>query len=219
MKNQLLLLSLTSILLLGCSNTGSKLSTSTKAGANAGPKDWFCEEASGDWDCSQLTKLEIAHRTAEREREAEIKREKAAEELTLSEELETAAPDDKLPARRALEIEASTPGYISLSYKSRTPTSLLDLPETFWAIQIMALQNQDTLNEFVVDKQLAGVSGAKVASEGKLFYVLLLGVYESRSIAEEAWKSRPQSIAYLQPYYRSLGSLQSAIREGQNLQP
>ena len=219
MKNQLLLLSLTSILLLGCSNTGSKLSTSTNAGANAGPKDWFCEEASGGWDCSQLTKLEIAQRTAEREREAEIKREKAAEELTLSDELATAAPTDKPPAQRALEIEASTPGYISLSYKPRTPTSLLDLPETFWAIQIMALQTQDTLNEFVVDKQLAGVSGAKVASKGKLFYVLLLGVYESRSIAEEAWKSRPQSITYLQPYYRSLGSLQSAIREGQNLQP
>ena len=68
-----------------------------------------------------------------------------------------------------------------------------------------------------MDKQLVGIAGAKVASNGKLNYVLLLGVYESKSVAEEAWKSRPQSIRYLQPYYRSLGSLQEAVGRVEDL--
>ena len=253
MKNQFLLISLTTTLLLGCSSTGSKSAASSADGADNQPKSWFCQgkedksasalqdELRGElkdapnkeWDCSQLTKQEIALREVERQaekadKEKEHEKEKAAEELAASKEPartkhsshhQTAKTNKKesTAANPFLAIEATTSLYISLAYKPEKPTSLLDLPESFWAIQIMAMQDQNALNSFVSKNELVGVSGAKIGSQGKLFYALLLGVYESRSIAEEAWESRPQSISSLKPYFRGLGSLQTAIRDGANL--
>ena len=254
MKNQLLLISLTTTLLLGCSSTGNNSAAASASGANNEPKSWFCEGKSGaaleagqkneskdqskdqskdeskEWDCSQLTKQEIALRQVEQQKhkaEKTIKeeKEKAAEQLAAAKESARAKPSsndqtdkkENTNGGQFLAIDATTPLYISLAYKPEKPTALLDLPETFWAIQIMAMQDQTALNSFVTDNQLFGVSGAKIESQGKLFYALLLGVYESRSIAEEAWESRPQSIRSLKPYFRDLGSLQNAIRNGENL--
>jgi septal ring-binding cell division protein DamX len=228
MKTQILLLSLTTALLLGCSSTGSKKPASAKGGDNNEPKNWFCEGAldndSEDWACLKLTKQEIAQRTAERER-PKTKEAKAEVPLTATSNLPSEEPTTAYQTNKSIRpvaeeipaIDASTPLYISLAYQPAVSASLLKLPEAFWAIQIMALQDEDALNKFVADKQLVGVSGAKIASKGQQFYTLILGVYESKSIAEEAWASRPQSISYLQPYYRSLGSLQRAIRNGENL--
>lgn len=228
MKTQILLLSLTTALLLGCSSTGSKKPASAKGGDNNEPKSWFCEGAldndSEDWACLKLTKQEIAQRTAERER-PKTKEAKAEVPLTATSNLPSEEPTTAYQTNKSIRpvaeeipaIDASTPLYISLAYQPAVSASLLKLPEAFWAIQIMALQDEDALNKFVADKQLVGVSGAKIASKGQQFYTLILGVYESKSIAEEAWASRPQSISYLQPYYRSLGSLQRAIRNGENL--
>jgi septal ring-binding cell division protein DamX len=220
MKNQLLLISLTTTLLLGCSSTARKTEVPPNKEANSEPKSWFCEgaleNASGDWDCAQLTKQEVAQRKAEHEKEKEKEKEKEPANVE-SASGHQVAKTKSTTARQFLAIDAKTPLYISLAYKPKTPTFLLALPETFWAIQIMALPNQDDLNDFVVDKQLIGVAGAKIASNGKLFYVLLLGVYESKSIAKEAWESRPQSIRGLKPFYRSLSSLQKAIRAVENL--
>ena len=256
MKNQFLLISLTTTLLLGCSSTGSKSAASSADGADNQPKSWFCQgkedksasalqdELRGElkdapnkeWDCSQLTKQEIALREVERqaekgEQEEKHEKEKATEELAASKETDrtkhssphqTAKTSkthkkESTAANPFLALEATTPLYITLAYKPEKPTALLDLPETFWAIQIMAMQDQNALNSFVSENELVGVSGAKIGSQGKLFYALLLGVYESRSIAEEAWESRPQSISSLKPYFRGLGSLQTAIRDGANL--
>jgi septal ring-binding cell division protein DamX len=234
MKTQILLLSLTTALLLGCSSTGSKNTASANGGDNNEPQSWFCEGAldndSEDWACLKLTNQEIAQRTAESERP---KTKEAKAEQKAKAEVPLAATSD-LPLVRSTTgyqtnksirpvaeeipaIDASTPLYISLAYQPAVSTSLLELPEAFWAIQIMALQDEDALIRFVADKQLVGVSRAKIASKGRQFYTLILGVYESKSIAEEAWASRPQSISYLQPYYRSLVSLQRAIRNGENL--
>jgi len=96
MKNQFLLISLTTTLLLGCSSTGSKSAASSADGADNEPKSWFCQgkedksasaledELRGElkdapnkeWDCSQLTKQEIALREVERQAEKSEKEEK-----------------------------------------------------------------------------------------------------------------------------------------------
>ena len=111
MKNQFLLISLTTTLLLGCSSTGSKSAASSADGADNQPKSWFCQgkedksasalqdELRGElkdapnkeWDCSQLTKQEIALREVERQaekadKEKKHEKEKAAEELAASKE-------------------------------------------------------------------------------------------------------------------------------------
>ena len=241
MKIQILLISLATALLLGCSSTGSKPSASSNSQTQSEPKSWFCEGksesalegelkvASKEWDCSQLTKQEIAHRTTKHEQPKagvkKEKKEKAVGQLAASKEpgmvesnRDNQATDiPNTEAKQFLTIDAKTPLYISLAHKVAKPTSLLDLPETFWAIQIMALQDQNALNSFVSDNELIGVFAAKIESEGTLFYVLLLGVYESRFVAEEAWESRPQSIRALKPYFRDLASLQNAMLKGENL--
>ena len=249
MKNQFLLISLTTTLLLGCSSTGSKPAASLADGADNQPKSWFCQgkedksasaledELRGElkdapnkeWDCSQLTKQEIKQRELKRQKQ---KSKKTVEQLAAATESTRARPSLKRSAQKTaknegvndnaaenefLAVNASTPAYISLAYRPQKPTALLDLPETFWAIQIMALRDQKALNDFVSSNQLIGVSGAKIESQGSLFYVLLLGVYESRSIAEQAWESRPEALRSLQPFYRSLGSLQTAIRNGASM--
>jgi septal ring-binding cell division protein DamX len=41
--------------------------------------------------------------------------------------------------------------------------------------------------------------------------VALLGVYETRAIAEDAARNRPASLRGIEPYIRSMASLQSAM--------
>ena len=255
MKNPLLLVSLTTTLLLGCSSAGGKPATAADKADNE-RKSWYCQSRDSDsgdelgdelgreirgeirdepagastaWDCAQLTKQEIKQRELKRQKQ---KSKKTVEQLAAATESTRARPSLKRSAQKTaknegvndnaaenefLAVNASTPAYISLAYRPQKPTALLDLPETFWAIQIMALRDQKALNDFVSSNQLIGVSGAKIESQGSLFYVLLLGVYESRSIAEQAWESRPEALRSLQPFYRSLGSLQTAIRNGASM--
>ena len=89
MNIQILLISLAMGLLLGCSSTGSKTSASSNSQTQSEPKSWFCEGklestleselkiASKEWDCSQLTKQEIAHRNTKKEQpKGRVKKEK-----------------------------------------------------------------------------------------------------------------------------------------------
>jgi septal ring-binding cell division protein DamX len=55
-----------------------------------------------------------------------------------------------------------------------------------------------------------GVS-ARVAQGGKLRYVLLLGIYETREPADEATKGLPPPLDELDVWMRSMASLQRAI--------
>ena len=52
---------------------------------------------------------------------------------------------------------------------------------------------------------------ARVESNGKFYYVLLLGIYETLTNAKAAAASRPESLINIEPWIRKLGSLQAAV--------
>ena len=54
------------------------------------------------------------------------------------------------------------------------------------------------------------MTAARVEKEGELFYVLILGVYESETIARDASAELPDALVGTQPWIRKLGSLQTA---------
>ena len=160
MKNQLLLISLTTILLLGCSSTGNNSAAASASGANNEPKSWFCEGKSGaaleagqkneskdqskdeskEWDCSQLTKQEIALRQVEQQKhkaEKTIKeeKEKAAEQLAAAKESARAkfsgkdqtGKKENTPSGQFLAIDSTAPLYISLAPQDAVQQNLASI--------------------------------------------------------------------------------------------
>lgn len=109
------------------------------------------------------------------------------------------------------------PKHVRLAYRPERPTPLLDVPGTFWTVQLVAVSTKEALEAYARAHQLRGMSAARIAHKGELYYALLLGVYESREIATEATTDLPAPLDDLGVWVRSLGSLQEAILEGNSL--
>jgi septal ring-binding cell division protein DamX len=114
------------------------------------------------------------------------------------------------PAPAAAPAEA-LPEYVRLAYRPAEPTPLAQLPREFYAVQVLATNTRQALEAFVERHGIAGVSAARVERDGELYYVLLLGVYESLDIARRAVAELPRPFQDHTPWIRPLGSLQSAM--------
>ncbi len=73
------------------------------------------------------------------------------------------------------------------------------------------------LQAFVRANDLEGTRSARIERDGRLYYVLLLGVYATRELAEQAALTLPAPLASGEPWIRSLGSLQNAMRRANAL--
>jgi septal ring-binding cell division protein DamX len=94
----------------------------------------------------------------------------------------------------------------------------LDLPEYYWAVQLLALSKKEALENYANQTQLINLSGARIASQNQLLYVLLLGIYETKELAKQAVASLPENQKKnLSPWIRSMGSLQTAMVQGDRL--
>lgn len=118
-------------------------------------------------------------------------------------------PVDRLPAATS---DTNVPKHVALAYQPNGPVSLLDLPEDFWAVQLVAVSTREALEAFALEHQLKGMSAAQVASDDDIYYVLLLGIYESFDNAQQAIVDLPPPFDVNQPWIRQLGSLQTAMR-------
>lgn len=106
-------------------------------------------------------------------------------------------------------MDSSLPKYIRLAYRPREAIAIADLPEDFWTVQLIALTSTDALETYAQTHGLRGMSAAKVSANGKIYYVLLLGVYETKANAIEA--SSDLGPPFEKPWIRSIGSLQRAM--------
>jgi septal ring-binding cell division protein DamX len=120
---------------------------------------------------------------------------------------------DASPANLADEV----PEHVRLAYRPDGPVALTDLPEDFYAVQLLAMSSKEALESFVAREQISGMSAARVERNGELYFVLLLGIYESADIAREAVASLPPEIGGAEPWVRPLGSLQSAMLRADSL--
>lgn len=111
----------------------------------------------------------------------------------------------------------SLPTYVKLAYRPDNPVSMLDLPKDFMAVQLLAVSSKGALEDYVRTEGLQGVSAARVAQGGNLRYVLLLGIYENRELAQEAIKDMPPAMNEMNAWIRPVVSLQQAIIGGDDL--
>ena len=119
------------------------------------------------------------------------------------------------PTPGLAELEPT--GYQRLMYRPDRPMSLEDLPSSYWTVQLIALSSARELQGFMSTLQMDGLTGAMIKTNDRIFYVALLGVYETRAAAQLAAKERPESLSRYQPYVRSLGSLQAAMARAEQL--
>ena len=109
------------------------------------------------------------------------------------------------------------PLYRRLALKSDHAVNLIDLPSDYFAVQLLAVSNKEALEKFVRDKNIPGLSATRIAYGDRLFFVLLLGIYSDESSARTAAANMPSALNDLTPWVRRLGSLQDAMRLGDDL--
>ena len=95
--------------------------------------------------------------------------------------------------------------------------SLTDVPPDDYAVQLVALKSTRAVDAWVKSRELTGVSIARIAKDGEVLYVVLLGVYPDRASATQAADERPPSLHDVTPWIRKVGALQTAIRAAAQL--
>ena len=105
------------------------------------------------------------------------------------------------------------PEYLWLSYRPSTPTRIEDLPDSYYAVQLAAFSDMQKANRYATNaKWLVEPKGVQTKSGSKKYYVILLGVYESKTRAERAAKSISRHVGSDKPWIRSMTSLKPAIK-------
>ena len=104
-----------------------------------------------------------------------------------------------------------------LAFKPDKPLALTEVPDEFWAVQVTAVSSKDALEAYAIKHNLKGMSAARVGVDERLFFVLLLGIYETRANAESAVQQLPSTFSGMQPWVRSLASLKRAMRQGDRI--
>jgi septal ring-binding cell division protein DamX len=103
------------------------------------------------------------------------------------------------------------PDWQRLAYPLSASVTLNQLPAHFYAVQIVAMSSSEALEVLAKEHRQSGLLATRVEANGELYYVLLLGIYETFRDAESAIASRPGSMMYQEPWIRKLGSLQNAV--------
>ncbi|MEC9285560.1 MAG: hypothetical protein VYC36_06260, partial [Pseudomonadota bacterium] len=67
------------------------------------------------------------------------------------------------------------------------------------------------------EQKIQGLSATRIARGDQLFFVLLLGIYSDENTARLAATNMPIGLNSLTPWVRQLGSLQDAMRRGDDL--
>ena len=199
------------LMLAGCANTTSTADSRAEwlVDDRARDVDWFCEPAEdGGWDCVQ-----------DPERLANPRPVRLPKPLFANPvaSLPQPGPPPALPVEMPPRDSSALPLYQQLSFQPERPTSLADLPETFYVVQLIALSTQEDLEQYIAENDLPVMSGAVVEKDGDRFYALLAGIYPDRDTAERAARSLPEELAAHGPWVRSMKSLQAAIARAEQL--
>ncbi len=130
------------------------------------------------------------------------------------------APESATPQPAAAQSAAggsnvraadAVPRHVALAYVPAQPTAMLDLPPEYFAVQLIAMNSKQSIESFVHEHQLRGMSAARIEKDSALYFVLILGIYETYDRAFEASRDLPPPLDGVEPWIRSLGSLQNAM--------
>lgn len=130
---------------------------------------------------------------------------------------ETLAPAEPANISNAPEIASAAPAYLQLAYRPDREVAFTELPDEFYAVQLLALSSPEAVEEFVTDAGVPGLAAARVERDGRLFYVLLMGIYRNRADAVRAAGSPPAELEGLTPWIRPLSTLKEAMLRADDL--
>ena len=204
----------------GASKTGNCLDDGNCEGANPFEEKlkggtWHCYGVSKKepWDCSQEqddTKILAVEDSPEREDSPELvnspEREDSPEPAFDNEG--NAAPDHRPEMDLADNISNSAEvSGMEAPTPQTAPTSLLSgYSNTSFAIQLIALQTLEEVTQYTEKFNLNPPMYVKIRSQGSDWYVVLLGIYETRPEADavsEKWASShdPSSRPWVRPLH------------------
>ena len=109
------------------------------------------------------------------------------------------------------------PKHVALAYVPPEPTPILQLPADYFALQMLAMNSPEGIETYINDNALKGMSGARVENEGQLFYVLIVGIYETYARAQKASEALPPPLNDVEVWIRPLESLQQAMIRADDL--
>ena len=93
---------------------------------------------------------------------------------------------------------------------------ILQQPEDFYAVQLVAMEDETSVLSYASQNEISDPLYARINSQGKDWFVLLLGLYADKiaaTDANEAWMQTRN--LKIKPWIRKLGPLQDAIRAAQ----
>lgn len=198
-------------LFAGCSN--SKLRRTPESER---PTPWFCEinEARDDWDCVQdaaLAKNPKPKRLPSDPVEANPF--DVNEPLTRT---DTTGMDNSANPSAAIDFDLAS----AAIERGREISVFLTLPREHFTVQLTTTETRAIANRFVKDHGLADrdeVLVLELVEEGTFYYVVLLGTYEQQEAAQAAVDSRPEELADLTPWIRTLEPIQAGVRNAEAL--
>ena len=211
------------LLVVGCGSNAPQQNTAKET--NRGSDEisetatsWHCEQGLQTWSCKRRSIADIQRREAERKNKRfDWSQPQPTTPTGTGETLFELAPADVPAMEPPTAALDSRTGEGEASSRSEAPVSLKDLPGDYWAVQLIALSTQGELKTFMAETNLDELTGAMIEVKGRTYYVALLGVYETRAAAELAARNRPTALKRLEPYIRSMASLQSAMNRADSL--
>lgn len=194
-------------------------------------QEWFCQVSEVDekWACVQdpsqvanpnPSRLPAPPKPTPRPQPAQIP-ERQTPQLPIP-EANQVSPEftpSEVAKEKTLQDQAGSqlPKHMRLAYQPSKPVAILDLPGDFWAAQLVALSSKQALEDYAQKFNIQGMSAARIAIDDQHYYILLLGIYETRRIAEAAMSDLPPPFNEKTPWIRSVSSLQQAMRAGDAL--
>lgn len=91
---------------------------------------------------------------------------------------------------------------------------ILSYPRDYVAVQLLAVRERQAVLNFIENNQLGDRHWGAIRVDGESWYVLLLGVYRNRLVAEQALAALPDTAPPVQPWLRPFGPLKDAIAAG-----
>ena len=185
--------------------------------------NWFCGsgDENGEWACVRDQELDNAApaQPASSAPAVDAPEPRTAAQIPAP---PPARPEAATPAPAppdAAPPDAAPPGAAPRehAYRPDRPVPLTEVPPDYYVVQLVALGTKEALEEYAARKALQGMSAARVERNGRLFYVLLLGVYPDRQAADDAAANLPPEFGEFDPWVRRVESLQQAIRRGDEL--
>lgn len=89
---------------------------------------------------------------------------------------------------------------------------VMDLPPSYWAVQVAAVKNIERVAQMVKENRLEGMLGVPMNTEAGPLHAVLTGVFVSREDAQASAENLHPALAGYQPWVRPLAHLQAAMR-------